>query len=117
MRHIFLTERGIVELGANQPESAQGMRSDAEFGQRFMGRHGTRSHQHLFDDAATSYEESDGASDFSCEAAGSARQLGRDDDRRGNASSIQPLQCREMTGFQAADLSMDGRDGRTPLIN
>ena len=92
MGQIFLAERGIVELGANQPEAAEGMWSDPEFGQRFVGGRAARSDQHLFDDTATCHEESDGASNFSGELAGCACQLGRNDDRRGDTSPIQPLQ-------------------------
>jgi hypothetical protein len=43
-----------------------------------------------------------------------AGQFGGDDGRGGNASPVQTFQRRQVAGLQAADVSMDGRDGRAP---
>ena len=91
MGQIFLAERGVVELGANQPEATERMWSDPKFGQRFVGGRAAVSDQHLFDDPATSDQETDGATYFSCELAGRARQFGREQGGGRHTPSIQPL--------------------------
>ena len=90
------------------------MCTDSEFGQRFKCGRAARSDEHLLDDTAACNEKSDGSADVSRELAGGTRQLGRDDERRWNTPSIQPLQRRKVTGFQAAGMSMNRGDGRAP---
>ena len=86
------------------------MGADPKLGQRCVGGRAARPCQHLFDHPASGYEKTDGASDLLGELAGRARQLWGNNDRCGYASPIQSLQRREMTWFEAADLSVNGGD-------
>ena len=78
MGQIVLAQRVIMEMGANQPETAEGMRSDSELCQRFEGRCAAGSHKYLFDDTAASDQETDGTSNLPRQLAGRARELGSD---------------------------------------
>ena len=89
MGEIFLTERRIVELCANEPEAPEGMRTDSKLHQRFVGGRAACSDQYLFDDAAPRHQEADGTSYITGELAGCARELGGNHGRRGNTSPIQ----------------------------
>ena len=79
MGQIFLAERVVMEMGANQPETTEGMRSDPNFASDSMGGRAAVSYEHLFDDPAASDQESDGTTYLSCQLAGRARQFGRED--------------------------------------
>ena len=80
MGQIVLAQRVIVEMCANQPETAEGMRSDSELRQRFKGRRATGSHEYLFDDTAASDQEADGTSNLPRQLTGRARELGRENE-------------------------------------
>lgn len=80
MSQIVLAQRVIVEMRANQPETAEGMRSDPELRQRFEGRRAARSHEYLFDDTSASDQETDRASNLPRQLAGRARELGSENE-------------------------------------
>ena len=69
-----------MEMCANQPETAEGMRSDFELRQRSEGRRAAGSHEYLFDDTAASDQETDGTSNLPRQLAGRARELGSDNE-------------------------------------
>lgn len=77
---IVLAQRVIVEMRANQPKTAEGMRSDSELRQRFEGRRAAGSHEYLFDDPAASDQETDRTSNVPCQLAGRARELGSENE-------------------------------------
>ncbi len=91
MGQIVLAQRVVLEMGADQPETAERMRSDPKLCQRFERGCAAVSYQHLFDVAAASDQETDGATNLSRQLTGRARQLGREHRGGRHASSIQSL--------------------------
>lgn len=91
MGQIVLAQGVVVELRADQPETTERMRSDPKLCQRFESGCAAVAYEHLFDDTAASDQETDGATNLSCQLTGRARQFGREHGGGMHTASVQSL--------------------------
>ena len=106
IRQVFLAQRLIVQVNANQPQATQRVRPRTKFRQRLERRHTAGSDEYLFYGAATCDEESDRTAYLNGELACRAGELCCNEGIARYTSAIEAFQGRQLTRLQARDVTM-----------